>query len=553
MGSDGSNAVDAVVVGAGFGGLYMLHKLRELGLSVRCFEAGGGVGGTWYWNRYPGARCDVESLDYSYSFSPELEQEWVWTERYPSQPELLRYLDHVADRFDLRRDIELSTRVEAAVYDDAATRWTVRTSRGESITAQFVVMATGILSVPRVPDFPGLAEFAGPVYQTSAWPHEGVDLRGLRVGVVGTGSSGVQAIPVIAEVAQQLTVFQRTPNFSLPAHNGPLDDELQRELKKSLPQRRQEARTSASGMPLTKINESALSSTEADRVTRYEERWQYGGFQGILSAYNDLMVNRSANDTAAEFVRGKIASIVTDPEIADNLMPRDHPIGTKRPCVDTNYYATYNRPNVTLVNLRAEPIEEVLPSGIRTSEQTYELDALVLATGFDAMTGALLAIDIRGRAGLSLREEWAAGPRSYLGVAVAGFPNLFALIGPQSPSALSNVVTSIEQHVEWIAALLTYLDEHGRTSAEATRTAQDDWVEHVNAVAAGTLYPTAASWYMGANIPGKPRIFMPYVGGVGNYRARMDAIAADGYPGFDLRAEQAEVLTSQSIQQNASG
>jgi len=533
-GDDAVREVDVVVVGAGFGGLYMIHKLRELNLRTVCFEAGGGVGGTWYWNRYPGARCDVESMDYSYSFSPELEQEWVWTERYPSQPELLRYLNHVADRFDLRRDIQFDTRVESATFSDDTQRWLVTTAQGQVVRAQYVVMATGILSKPRVPDFPGLSDFAGALYQTSNWPHEGVDLTGLRVGVIGTGSSGIQAIPEIAKQASHLTVFQRTPNFSLPAYNGPLDEEGQRELKRTYRERREQSRLSPSGLPMTKTDESALAFSDAERRARYEQRWQIGGFQSILSSYNDLMVNQAANDTAAEFVRGKIAATVQDPETAQKLMPRDHPIGTKRPCVDTDYYATYNRPNVSLVDLRATPIVEVTPTGIRTSAETIELDALVLATGFDAMTGALLAIDIRGRDGVRLADEWAHGPRTYLGVAVAGFPNLFTMTGPQSPSALSNVVTSIEQHVEWIGDLLRHLSEHGLSTVEATPAAQEEWVAHVNAVAAATLYPTAASWYMGANIPGKPRIFMPYIGGVGNYRQRCEKIAANGYEGFVL-------------------
>jgi cation diffusion facilitator CzcD-associated flavoprotein CzcO len=537
-------SVDAVVVGAGFGGLYMVHKLHELGLSTICFEAGGGVGGTWYWNRYPGARCDVESMDYSYSFSPELEQEWVWSERYPSQPELLRYLEHVADRFDLRRDIQFDTQVQAASYDDRDARWLVTTAAGEHVSAQYLVMATGLLSVARVPDFPGLAKFTGPIYRTSHWPHEGVDFTGLRVAVIGTGSSGIQAIPEIAQVAQQLTVFQRTPNFSLPAHNRALDEDRQRELKKTYRDRRQQARTSASGLPMAKTDEPALSSTEDQRRQRYEQRWTLGGFQGILSAYNDLLVSPEANATAADFVRAKIAGIVADPQIAQRLMPRDHPIGTKRPCVDTNYYATFNRPNVSLVSLRESPITDFSENTVSTTAGAIELDVLVLATGFDAMTGALLAIDIRGRDGVSLRAEWADGPRTYLGVAVAGFPNLFTVTGPQSPSALSNVVTSIEQHVEWISDLLQALGEQELTTVEPTAEAQARWVEHVNLVANSTLYPSAASWYMGANIPGKPRIFMPYIGGVGNYRARMEQIAASGYEGFRLTREGADILTS---------
>ena len=527
---------DAVIVGAGVAGLYMLHRLRGLGLTARVYEAGDGVGGTWYWNRYPGARCDIESIDYSYSFSDELQQDWDWSERYASQPEILRYVNHVADRFDLRRDIHFETRVTAAHFDEAGSRWTIETDRGERVSASFCIMATGCLSSSQVPGYPGLDRFKGRWYHTGHWPHEGVDFTGQRVGVIGTGSSGIQSIPIIARQAEHLYVFQRTPNFSVPARNAPLDPEYVRRVKANYAEHRQKARESRSGflVPVNQNTETpALEATPETRQQEYEARWARGGF-GLLASFSDLYSNKAANDTAAAFVHAKIREIVHDPAVAEKLLPRDHPVGTKRLCVDTDYYATYNRENVTLVDIRTAPIEEITPAGLRTSDAAYELDSIVFATGFDAMTGALAAIDIRGRDGIALKEKWAAGPRTYLGIASAGFPNLFLITGPGSPSVLSNMMTSIEQHVDWTAGCIEYLRERRLETIEATLDAEDTWVEHVNDEAAKTLYPTAGSWYMGANVPGKPRIFMPYVGGVGNYRTRCAEIAANGYAGFAL-------------------
>jgi cation diffusion facilitator CzcD-associated flavoprotein CzcO len=524
---------DAVVVGAGFAGLYMLYRLRELGLSARVFEAGDGVGGTWYWNRYPGARCDVESLDYSYSFSDELQQEWRWTERYAAQPEILQYINHVADRFDLRRDVQLRTRVTAARFDEAAGWWTVETDRGDRVSARFCIMATGCLSAAQVPRFPGLETFRGDRYHTGHWPHEGVDFSGQRVGVIGTGSSAIQSIPIIAEQAAHLFVFQRTPNFSVPAHNAPLDPELERRVKASYAAFRRQARESRIGFVVERSEASALAVTPEERQQEYEKRWRRGGL-GFTATYVDLLTSAEANETAAEFCRAKIRAIVRDPAVAEALVPRDYPVGTKRMCVDTRYYETFNRPNVTLVDIRRTPIEAITAEGLRTREHPYALDSLVFATGFDAMTGALLAIDIRGREGRSLREAWAEGPRTYLGLAIAGFPNLFTITGPGSPSVLSNMIVSIEQHVDWIADCLTYLRTHGCAAIEATPGAQEAWVSHVNEVGHATLYPRAASWYMGANVPGKPRVFMPYIGGVGAYRQTCDGVAARGYEGFTL-------------------
>jgi len=531
---------DAVVVGAGFAGLYAVYRLRKLGFTVRVFEAGSGVGGTWFWNRYPGARCDVESYEYSYSFSKELEQEWDWTERYPAQPEILKYINHVADRFDLRRDIQINTRVTSAHFDEAADRWTVKTEKGDVVTSQFVIMATGCLSAPRVPDFKGLKGFKGEWYHTGDWPHQEIDFRGKRVGIIGTGSTGIQAIPVIAAQAKHLTVFQRTPNFSLPARNGPQDPEKARQMKAHYPEVREKARWSGSGYALLgdMPAKGALEVSDEERRATYERCWQLGG-PTLPRAYNDTVFNKTANDTACEFVREKIRQIVKDPKVAELLCPSGYAIGTKRLPIDTNYFDTYNRPNVTLVNVRAAPVEEILPNGLRTTEATYELDTIVFATGYDAMTGSLLAIDIRGSQGRALREKWSAGPRTYLGLQTAGFPNLFMVTGPGSPSVLSNMITSIEQHIEWISDCMDTLRKKGIARIEADLKAEDAWVEHVNEAGNKTLYPTANSWYMGANIPGKPRVFMPYIGGVGNYRKKCDEVVEKGYEGFVLAGAQA--------------
>jgi cyclohexanone monooxygenase len=527
------DVVDVVVVGAGLAGLYMLYRLRGLGMSARAFEAGGGVGGTWYWNRYPGARCDVESMEYSYSFSDELQQHWEWSERYAAQPEILRYINHVADRFDLRRDVQCATRVTAAVWDEATSRWTIRTDRGDRVSARFCIMATGCLSSAQAPPFPGLDTFQGHWYHTGHWPHAGVDFTGQRVGVVGTGSSAIQSIPIIARQAAHLYVFQRTPNFSVPAHNGPLDPNVVRRWKAEYPALRRQARESRVGLLLERKEESALEVSAEARRQEYQARWDRGGL-GFTAAFADVLTNRAANDTAAEFIRDRIRDIVRDPAVADALLPRDYPAGTKRMCVDTDYYATFNRANVTLVDVRRAPIEAITPGGLRTRDAEYALDSIVFAIGFDAMTGALRAIDIRGRGGRTLGETWAAGPRAYLGLAIAGFPNLFTITGPGSPSVLSNMIVSIEQHVDWIADCLAHLRAAGAATIEATPAAEAAWAAHVADVGHATLYPAANSWYMGANIPGKPRVFMPYVGGVGAYRQRCQAVADNGYEGFTM-------------------
>jgi cation diffusion facilitator CzcD-associated flavoprotein CzcO len=524
--------LDAVVVGAGFSGLYMLHRLRELGLSTRVYEAADGVGGTWYWNRYPGARCDSESYYYSYSFSDEIQQEWEWTCRYPEQPEILRYLNFVTDKLDLRRDLQFKTRVTAAVLNEQTNRWNIETDAGDQVSAKFLITAVGCLSAAQAPDIKGLATFPGKWYHTGKWPHEGVDFTGKRVGIIGTGSTGIQAIPVIASQADHLTVFQRTANFTVPAKNRPLTTEDQRDVKANYAQIRRKNRESVFGMPFDPAEKSALEVQAEERERLYEALWDFGGFKFLLSSYTDLILNKDANETAAEYVRAKIRDIVKDPVTAEKLSPRTHPIGTKRPPIDTDYYETFNRDNVTLVDIRSAPIEEITKRGIRTRDAEYALDCIVFATGFDAMTGTLFKLGIRGRGGVALQERWADGPHTYLGVATAGFPNLFIITGPGSPSVLSNMPVSIEQHVEWIADCIQYLRRHDLASIEATEEAQQAWVAHVNEVASATLFPQADSWYMGANVPGKPRVFMPYAGGVGAYRQLCADIAVKGYEGF---------------------
>src|SRR6478752_261050 len=509
-----SEAYDVVVVGAGFAGMYMLHKLRGQAFSVRVYEQGSGVGGTWYWNRYPG-------------------------ERYAPQPEILKYANHVADRFDLRPDIQFNTKVEHAVFDESANLWSVTSSDGKTVTAKHVILATGCLSNARMPDIRGLDGFKGKVYHTGHWPHEAVDFTGQRVGVIGTGSSGIQSVPVIAEQASHLTVFQRTANFSIPARNAALTEQERESFRARYPEIRRFAREEARNGIYTEMpDRGALDDGDNERRSKYEARWSRGGLT-FMSVYNNLGLEKTANDTAADFVREKIGEIVEDPETAKLLQPNSHPIGTKRICIDSEYFSTFNRPNVTLVDIKSNPIEEITENAVRTGGKEYEVDALVLATGFDAMTGSVAKIDIRGRNGQTLNQKWAEGPRTYLGLMSAGFPNLFVITGPGSPSVLSNMIVSIEQHVEWITDCVTSMRDRGLATMEANKDAEDKWVAHVNEVAYTTLYPTANSWYMGANVPGKPRIFMPYIGGVGSYRQICDDVAAKGYEGFAMAgAEQ---------------
>ncbi len=522
--------LDVLIVGAGFAGLYMLHAARSLGLTALVLEAGDGVGGTWHHNRYPGARCDVDSIDYSYSFDPALRAGWRWSERYPAAPEIRAYLEYVADALGLHEHIRLSTRVDAAVFDEGASMWDVAAEDGRRWRARWVVFATGSLSQAGAPRFPGAQDFRGRLLHTADWP-EDADLRGERVGVIGTGSSGVQAIPVLAEQAERLVVFQRTAGFVVPARNRPLDPAEYDAIEAGYPARRQALRESFGGWHLPPAGAPSAETCDDEARARLEERWRIGGLC-LQSVFSDVMTDPDANERVAEFVRAKIRETVHDPATAEALCPRGWPIGAKRLCVGTDYYETFNRENVHLVDLRATPLETFTPTGIRTAGGEWELDTVVCATGFDAMTGALARIDIRGRGGRSLRGAWEAGPRTYLGVSVAGFPNMFVLAGPGSPSVMSNVVVSIEQHVEWVRDLLARLAQDGTATIEATIQAQDAWVETGERIASATLYPRADSWYMGANIPGKPRIFMPFLGGVGNYRAICDSVAADGYRGF---------------------
>ncbi|GAA1559201.1 MULTISPECIES: flavin-containing monooxygenase [Streptomyces] len=542
----GEPQLDAAVVGAGFAGLYQLYRLRRLGLRTRVFEACDDIGGTWYRNRYPGARCDIESAAYSYSFSPELDQEWEWSERYAAQPEILRYLHHVADRFDLRRDITLGTRVDRAVYDEAGHAWRLTTDTGETVTARFVVLATGCMSAVKKPDVPGADTFAGRTLHTADWPHEGADLAGRRVAVIGTGCSAVQLIPVLAEQAAALTVFQRTPVYALPAHNRPLSAAETAELKARYPAYRAAQRRSRGGTLVEPPTGSALKADEAERTAAYEAGWNSGLLSGLLRTYTDILTDRAANETAAEHVRAKIRAIVADPATAEALTPRTYPFGTKRPCLDSGYYTAYNRPHVRLVDLTRTPLTRITPAGIRTTEREHPADAIVFATGFDALTGSQLAVDIIGKGGRTLREKWAGGPRNHLGLLSAGFPNLFTVLGPLSPSVLSNAVFSIEQHVEWITDCIAHLRGAGLTEIDATPEAEDRWCAHVAETASATLYPHTDSWYTGANVPGKPRVFLAYAGGADRYREACEASARDGYRGFALSAAASAPATGRT-------
>ena len=524
-------SVDIAVVGAGFAGMYTIVKARQLNMSIQVFEAGTDVGGTWYWNRYPGARCDIESVEYSYSFDEALQQEWEWNERYAPQPEILKYAQHVADRFDLRTDIQFSTRVLSAHFNEENGTWKVTTDAGDVVTARFVVFATGCLSSANRPHFPGADSFVGDTYHTGEWPHEGVDFSGKTVGLIGTGSSAIQSIPIIAENAKHLTVFQRTASFSIPARNDTIDTSYVQKVKSNYPAFRDANRlqTGAFGSNIRRGDTSALDATDEQRWEEFERRWAEGGF-AFLSSYNDFLLHNDANSLVAEFVRQKIRSIVHDQATADLLMPTQV-IGCKRLCLDTNYFETFNRDNVSLVGVDAHPIERITENGIVTNGVEHACDVIVYATGFDAMTGSLLKIDIRGRDGRALADAWHAGPVTYLGLNTAGFPNMFMVSGPGSPSVLTNMIMSIEQHVEWITECIAHMSQNGTTTIEAMEQAQSDWVTFVNAVADLTLYPSCNSWYLGANVPGKPRVFMPLIG-FPTYVEKCNEVVRNGYEGF---------------------
>ena len=548
---ESATELDALIIGAGFAGLYQLHCLRDqLGLSVRVLEKADGVGGTWYWNRYPGARCDSESHAYAYYFSAELLEEWQWSERYPGHAEIVRYLNHVADKFDLRRDIQLSAEVVSAHYSDGANRWIVTTAGGEVFSATYLITAVGCLSAANVPSIEGLDEFEGQWYHTGLWPHDGVDFSGKRVGQIGTGSTGIQAAPVIAEAARHLTVFQRTPNYSVPARNHVLSEEFKRHCRENHQDIKAIMHSTPNGHAFIISERKVFDVDDEERKAIYEEYWKDGGLR-FRSCFQDLLADKAANDTAAEFLKSKIRQIVKDPEKAAKLSSIDHPYAAKRPPVDTHYFETFNRDNVDLVDIRATPIERITPKGIQTSAGQHDLDIIVFATGFDAMTGPLLKLNIRGRGGKTLHEAWKEGPRTYLGLTVSGFPNMFTVTGPGSPSVLTNMPVAIEQHVEWITRCIAKMRKSGARKIEASAEAAELWAAHVNDAANATLLPQAGhSWYLGANIPGKPRMFMPYAGGMVRYRTICDAVATNGYEGFHCdegKARAPSAVTSATV------
>ena len=525
-------SIDVVVIGAGFAGLYAHYKFRALGLAAFGFEAAPDIGGTWFWNRYPGARCDVESLDYAYSFSPEVLDDWRWSERFATQPEILQYANHVAEKFGLRREIAFDTRVTSAGFDEATNEWLVRTDRGDEVRCKYLMTAVGSLSLPKAPEIPGIEDYAGRWVQTGAWPREPVDVADKRVAVIGTGSSGIQSIPILAEQAAHLTVFQRTPNFSVPAHNGPVDPTYEAEVRADYAAHHKRNRYTKGGVP-PRINTGlpAMSVSEEERRAKFEQAWGFGTFS-LQSVFSDVSSNPESNAAAAAFVHEKIRGVVKDPATAEKLMPKSFPFGTKRLCLDTNYYATFNRDNVDLVDIRDTPIERITSAGIKTTEQEYPFDLIVFATGFDAVTGPLLALDITGANGLTLHDAWAEGPQSYLGLMIAGFPNLFTVNGPSSPSVLANMLQTIEHHVDWITDCIDHMERNGLSRIDADAEAQVAWAHEVADMASKTLYTKANSWYMGANVPGKPRVFLMYIGGLDRYVERVEAIVSNGYAGF---------------------
>lgn len=536
------DALDVLIIGAGFAGLYALHKVRDqMGLKAQAFDVASDVGGTWYWNRYPGARCDIESIHYSYSFSESLQQEWEWSEKFAAQPEILRYLNHVADRFDLRKDIQFNTRIISMVWDEDAQAWNVGFENGATVRARFVISGAGNLSVPKAPEFGGIEDFQGEVYQTGNWPHQGVDFSGKRVGIIGTGSTAIQAISVIAKEAASLTVFQRTPNFATPIGNGPADPAEIAEVKANYGAIRDASRNHFLGVPYNEAQPSALAVSAEERRGTFDNRWDRGGFRLFIDSYQDILVDKAANDTIADYIRERIHGRVNDPAVAELLAPKGYAYGTKRPPLETDYYEAFNRDNVTLVDVKKAPIRTVTATGVETSAGVYEFDVLILATGFDAMTGPLLAMGIVGRNGRRLEDKWADGPHTYLGISVNGFPNVFLITGPQSPSVLYNMPLAIEDHVDFATDAITYLQDNGLATIEPDAEAEEKWVAHANELAQATLLPGTDSWYMGANIPGKPRKCLVYLGGAPAYRQVCADVVADGYQGFVLAESHSKV------------
>ncbi|MGE7131075.1 flavin-containing monooxygenase [Lysinibacillus xylanilyticus] len=527
--------VDAIVLGAGFAGLYMLYQLRSKGLSTVVYEAGDGVGGVWYWNRYPGARCDVESIYYNYTFSKELYEEWNWTSRFPEQEEILSYLNYVADRFDLRKDIQFKTRVNAAHFDEERCKWLIHLNDGTQVFAKYFITGIGCLSAANVPNIKGLNQFKGKWYHTGHWPHEKIDFTGKRVGIIGTGSSGIQAIPVIAKEAKHITVFQRTPQYTIPARNHTYDKEFIRSTKENFETLKHAMRNSISGTPHIQNDRSVMEDSESKRQQVFEDAWAEGGFAFAMS-YNDLLTNEQSNEKASEFIRSKIREVVKDPKVAEKLSPK-YMYGTKRQVLDTDYFETYNRENVLLVDVKESPIEEITEAGIKTTtNDQYDLDIIIFATGYDGMTGPLFKIDIQGKDGVALKDKWENGAsvRTYLGITTAGFPNLFMITGPESPSVLVNMPTAIEQHVEWVANCIEYMREHNIDVIETNIQAEEEWSEHNREIANETLYVKGDSWYTGANIAGKPRSFLIYLGGFDYYTKRCNEIAQNNYEGYTM-------------------
>jgi cation diffusion facilitator CzcD-associated flavoprotein CzcO len=531
--------LDVLIVGAGFAGLYALHKVRDqMGLTARAFDTASDVGGTWYWNRYPGARCDIESVHYSYSFSEDLQQEWEWNEKFAAQPEILRYLNHVADRFELRKDIQFNTRITSMVWSEREKQWNVGFEDGSSVRAGFVISGAGNLSVPKTAEFDGIDGFQGEVYMTGNWPHRKIDFTGQRVGIIGTGSTGIQAISEIAKEADSLTVFQRTPNYATPIGNAPADPSETTEVKANYAAVRHASRNHFLGVPYNEVQPSALTVSAEERRRTFDDRWDRGGFRLFIDSYLDILIDKNANDTISEYIRERIHGRVKDPKVAELLAPKGYAYGTKRPPLETNYYEVYNQDNVTLVDVRRTPIDRVSATGIKTAGGDYEFDVLILATGFDAMTGPLMAMGIVGRNGRTLADKWADGPRTYLGISVNEFPNLFLITGPQSPSVLYNMPLAIEDHVDFATDAIKYLQENGKGTIEPEPAAEEKWVAHANELAQATLLPGTDSWYMGANIPGKPRKCLVYLGGAPAYRKICADVVDGGYDGFVLEASQ---------------
>ncbi len=533
-----SNEVDAVIVGAGFSGLYMLYRLRELGFTTRLIEAAEGVGGTWYWNRYPGARCDSESHYYCYSFSDEIRKEWKWSCRYPAQPEILEYLNFVADRLDLKKDIDFGTRVTAGRYDETAHKWQIETDSGETVSTRFLITGVGNTSMPAKPNIAGLESFGGSVYHTALWPHEGVDFTGQRVALIGTGSSGIQSTPMIAEQAEHLTVFQRTANYSVPARNHNLTEEMRREIEANHEETRRLILASPIGMPFEMPEKSALEVSDEERKATLDRLWEIGSFRFMFTSYHDIVFDPKANATVAGYIEAKIRDTVSDPAKADVLCDFNHPVGTKRPPIDTNYYETFNRDNVDIVSIRKNPIREATADGLTLENgDKFKFDTIVFATGFDTVTGTLNKLNLRGKDGLSLSDKWQDGPRAYLGLCSAGFPNLFMITGPGSPGILTNFPGCIEQNVGWIADVMTYMRENGATEFEAATDAENKWVEDIAETVKPTLFHTVDSWYMNSNLPGKPRVFTAYFNGMHTYAEICEEVAANGYKGFAIRSQ----------------